>query len=75
MILRNKFNTNRYCHSCEDFETLFRLSIVVCKGNPPCDHPNRPDKEYYLGTSTGDYVCSIFAYSGHKDSFKYFQKY
>ncbi|WP_276735047.1 hypothetical protein [Bacillus sp. (in: firmicutes)] len=45
------------------------------KGNPPCDHPNRPDKEYYLGTSTGDYVCSICGYSGHKDSFKYFQKY
>lgn len=40
------------------------------KGNPPCDHPGYPDKEYYLGTSTGDRVCTICGYSGHPDSFK-----
>jgi hypothetical protein len=27
------------------------------KGNPPCDHPH-VDKEYYLGSSTGDWVCT-----------------
>ena len=27
------------------------------KGNPPCDHP-RVEKEYYLGTATGDEVCT-----------------
>ncbi len=25
-------------------------------GSPPCDHPDI-DKEYYFGTSTGDYAC------------------
>lgn len=25
-------------------------------GNKPCDHTNL-DKEYYLGSATGDYVC------------------
>lgn len=39
------------------------------KGNPPCDHPGYPEKEYYLGTSTGDRVCTICG-SGHPDSFK-----
>jgi len=26
-------------------------------GNKPCDHPSL-DKEYELGTATGDYVCT-----------------
>ena len=25
-------------------------------GNKPCDHP-RTEKEYYLGSDTGDHVC------------------
>jgi len=25
-------------------------------GSPPCSHPDA-DKEYYLGSSTGDYIC------------------
>jgi hypothetical protein len=27
------------------------------KGNPPCDHPNT-GKEFYLGSRTGDRVCT-----------------
>jgi hypothetical protein len=27
------------------------------KGNPPCKHEKR-EKEYYLGTHTGDKVCT-----------------
>lgn len=26
-------------------------------GNKPCDHPNI-EKEYYLGSQTGDFICS-----------------
>lgn len=26
------------------------------KGNPPCSH-ERIEKEYHLGSDTGDYVC------------------
>lgn len=26
-------------------------------GDKPCDHPG-VEKEYYLGTQTGDYVCT-----------------
>ena len=26
-------------------------------GKKPCDHP-QTEKEYYLGTATGDYVCT-----------------
>ena len=26
-------------------------------GNKPCSHPNF-DKEYHLGSDTGDYVCT-----------------
>jgi hypothetical protein len=26
-------------------------------GSPPCSHPDA-DREYYLGSSTGDYVCT-----------------
>jgi len=26
-------------------------------GNKPCDHPTI-EKEFYLGTGTGDYVCT-----------------
>jgi hypothetical protein len=29
----------------------------AAKGNPPCDHPQLV-KEYYLGTQTGDKVCT-----------------
>lgn len=31
------------------------------KENPDlkCTHPNKLEKEYYLGTHTGDYVCPI----------------
>jgi hypothetical protein len=25
-------------------------------GSPPCGHPDA-DREYYLGSNTGDYVC------------------
>lgn len=28
------------------------------QGNPPCDHPD-VDKEYYLGTDTGDEGCLV----------------
>jgi hypothetical protein len=28
------------------------------KGNPPCDHP-RVDKEYHLGSATGDDACLV----------------
>lgn len=27
------------------------------KESPPCDHP-RTEKEYYLGSATGDRVCT-----------------
>jgi hypothetical protein len=27
------------------------------KGNPPCEHKNT-EKEHYLGSDTGDRVCS-----------------
>ncbi|WYF19528.1 hypothetical protein WKI55_05745 [Bacillus velezensis] len=40
------------------------------KGDPPCDHPGYHPKEYHLGTSTGDRVCTVCGYSGHPDSFK-----
>lgn len=33
-------------------------------GNKPCDHPDPLEKEYYLGTATGDYICSICGRSG-----------
>ncbi|GAA1246629.1 hypothetical protein GCM10009609_07670 [Pseudonocardia aurantiaca] len=29
----------------------------AAKGNPPCGHPQLV-KEYYLGTQTGDKVCT-----------------
>lgn len=32
-------------------------------GNKPCDHPSL-DKEYDLGTTTGDYVCTQCGRSG-----------
>jgi hypothetical protein len=28
------------------------------RGNPPCDHPEYT-QELYLGSGTGDYVCTI----------------
>ena len=28
------------------------------KGNPPCEHPDL-DREYDLGSNTGDYVCTV----------------
>lgn len=39
-------------------------------GNPPCDHPGYKVKEYHLGTSTGDRVCTICGYADHPDAFK-----
>jgi hypothetical protein len=33
------------------------------KGNSPCDHPEL-DKEYYLGSGTGDYVCTTCGRAG-----------
>jgi hypothetical protein len=27
------------------------------KGSPPCDHPSKA-KEYYLGSATGDLICT-----------------
>jgi hypothetical protein len=32
-------------------------------GDKPCDHPHL-EKEYYLGASTGDYVCTRCGTSG-----------
>lgn len=32
-------------------------------GGKPCDHPNL-DKEYELGTATGDYVCTTCGKAG-----------
>jgi hypothetical protein len=29
----------------------------AAKGNPPCEHPSL-DKEYHLGSDTGDVVCA-----------------
>ena len=29
----------------------------IAKGNPPCSHPTT-EREYYLGTATGDRVCT-----------------
>lgn len=28
------------------------------RGNPPCDHPS-VDKEYFLGSDTGDEGCTV----------------
>ena len=33
------------------------------KGNPPCKHPSL-SKEYHLGASTGDYVCTTCGEAG-----------
>lgn len=32
-------------------------------GDKPCDHPEL-DKEYHLGTATGDYACTQCGRSG-----------
>ena len=32
-------------------------------GNKPCDHSSL-EKEYYLGTATGDYICTDCGESG-----------
>lgn len=32
-------------------------------GDKPCDHPHL-EKEYYLGTATGDYVCTTCGAAG-----------
>lgn len=32
-------------------------------GNKPCSHSNL-EKEYYLGASTGDYVCTTCGQAG-----------
>lgn len=33
-------------------------------GDKPCDHPNL-EKEYELGSATGDYVCTKCGESAH----------
>lgn len=38
-------------------------------GDKPCDHPFI-EKEYYLGTSTGDRVCSTCGLSASPEYFK-----
>ncbi len=38
-------------------------------GNKPCNHP-RIEKEYYLGTQTGDYVCTTCGVQGSKSYFE-----
>jgi hypothetical protein len=43
------------------------------KGNKPCSHP-QIEKEYYLGTQTGDYVCTTCGYEGTKESFEKLRK-
>jgi len=35
----------------------------AARGNPPCTHPNL-DKEYYLSSDTGDYVCTTCGKAG-----------
>lgn len=39
----------------EDADSLYREWLR--KGNPPCDHPN-VEREYYLGSHTGDERCT-----------------
>lgn len=34
------------------------LAAWEAKGNPPCDHPSI-DREYYLGSHTGDDACLV----------------
>lgn len=38
-------------------ESMALMKAWEQKGNPPCDHP-KIEKEYYLGSSTGDFVCT-----------------
>lgn len=38
-------------------------------GDKPCSHPSL-EKEYYLGTSTGDKVCSQCGLSASPEYFK-----
>lgn len=38
-------------------------------GNKPCNHPIL-DKEYYLGTQTGDYICTQCGKSASKEYFE-----
>jgi hypothetical protein len=38
-------------------ESMALMKAWEERGNPPCDHPQL-DKEYYLGSATGDYVCT-----------------
>jgi hypothetical protein len=33
------------------------VALKKAWGNKPCDHPDY-EKEYFNGTSTGDYVCT-----------------
>jgi hypothetical protein len=46
------------------------LKLMKEWGNKPCNHPN-VEKEYYLGTDTGDKVCTqcghpVFFHTGEK---------
>ena len=38
-------------------EVLWRQREWKAKGNPPCEHPDC-EREYSLGTQTGDYACT-----------------
>ena len=38
-------------------EAVRKRTMWEAMGNPPCDHPVT-DKEYYLGSDTGDLVCT-----------------
>lgn len=39
------------------------LALKKVWGDKPCNHPN-VEKEYYLGTATGDYVCTTCGLAG-----------
>ncbi|MBT2724363.1 hypothetical protein [Bacillus sp. ISL-46] len=43
------------------------------KENKPCSHP-QIEKEYILGSQTGDFVCSTCGYEGTKETFEKLRK-
>lgn len=50
-------NTMRYASGMVQVARVNQLlQARKAKGNPPCDHPET-DKEYYLGSATGDDAC------------------
>lgn len=39
--------------------------LVKKNAGEPCDHDHPLEKEYYLGSSTGDYICTNCGTSGN----------